>query len=486
MTSGWTGPLEKIDDYRWLIPRSYKSGMRTDGLIFAQEKMLAKIKQDMAPEQVANVAFLPGIVGYSMAMPDIHWGYGFPIGGVAAFDVREGVISPGGVGYDINCGVRLLRTNLTLAEIKPYLPSLLDEIFRNVPSGVGSEGKLRLSNEELRQVMLQGARWAVKKGFGWERDLDHTEENGEMEGADPQKVSQRAMERGRSQLGTLGSGNHFLEIQVVAEIYDAKTAKVMGIEKEGQITVMIHTGSRGFGHQICDEYVKELLRSSQHYNIYLPDKQLACAPFSSPEGKAYFSAMVCAANYAWANRQCITHWVREAFEKVFKKSAEELGLELVYDVAHNIAKVEEHIYQGKKVKVVVHRKGATRAFAPGHPLVPKDYREIGQPVIVPGDMGRASYLLVGTQRAMEETFGSTCHGAGRLMSRAQASRSVRGQEVKRRMEEQGILVRAASFATLTEEIPEAYKDVGEVVDTCDGAGISRKVAKLRPLAVIKG
>lgn len=486
MPSAWHGPIEKIDNYRWLIPRKYKQGMRTDGLIFAQERMLEKIKEDMAPEQVANVAFLPGIVGYSMAMPDIHWGYGFPIGGVAAFDVKEGVISPGGVGYDINCGVRILRTNLSLEEIKPYLNSLLEAIFRNVPSGVGSEGKLRLNNDELRQVMVQGARWAVRRGYGWEKDLEHTEENGEMEGAAPQKVSQRAIERGRNQLGTLGSGNHFLEIQAVSEIYDRETAKLMGIEGEGQVTVMIHTGSRGFGHQICDEYVKEFLRTVQHYNIDLPDKQLACAPFSSPEGKAYFSAMVCAANYAWANRQIITHWVREAFEKAFKNSAEELGLELIYDVAHNIAKVEEHEIAGNKRKLVVHRKGATRAFAPGHPLLPKDYREIGQPVIVPGDMGRASYLLVGTKRAMEETFGSTCHGAGRLMSRAQASRSVRGQEVKRRMEEQGILVKAASFATLTEEIPEAYKDVGEVVATCDGAGISRKVAKLRPLAVIKG
>lgn len=486
MPPAWSGPLEKIDDYRWLIPRSYKQGMRTDGLIYAQEKSIPKIKEDASPEQVANVACLPGIVGYSMAMPDIHWGYGFPIGGVAAFDVKEGIISPGGVGYDINCGVRILRTNLTLKDVKPLLPQLIDEIFRNVPAGVGSEGKIRVNMEELREVMIKGARWAVEKGYGWKRDLEHTEERGEMEGADPHKVSHRAMERGRQQLGTLGSGNHFLEVQVVSEIFDAKIAKAMGIEEVGQITIMIHTGSRGFGHQICDDYVKQLVQVAQHYKIYLPDKQLACAPFSSPEGRAYFSAMVCAANYAWANRQCITHWVREAFEKVFKKSAEELGLELIYDVAHNIAKVEEHMVNGKKREVVVHRKGATRAFAPGHPLIPSDYKEIGQPVIVPGDMGRASFLLVGTEQAMKETFGSTCHGAGRLMSRAQASRSVRGQEVKRRMEEQGILVRAASYATLTEEIPEAYKDVEEVVNTCQGAGISLKIAKLKPLAVIKG
>jgi tRNA-splicing ligase RtcB len=486
MPQEWRGPLEKIDDYRWKIPRTYKPQMRTDGVIYATAKMIEVIREDQSPEQVANVACLPGIVGYSMAMPDIHFGYGFPIGGVAAFDVKEGVVSPGGVGYDINCGVRLLRTNLTVEDVRPRLPALLDAIFENVPCGVGMAGKIKVSTEELREVMVKGARWAVERGFGWPEDLAHCEENGALPGADPSTVSNRAIERGRPQLGSLGAGNHFLEIQVVEEIYEPATAAKMGITQKGQITIMIHTGSRGFGHQICDDYLKVMNDAARKYGIYLPDRQLVCAPVESPEGKRYFAAMACAANFAWANRQMITHWVREAFERVFKKSAKDLGLFVIYDVAHNIAKIEEHMVNGKRVKVCVHRKGATRAFPPGHPAVPADYREIGQPVLVPGDMGTLSYVLVGTERAMQETFGSTCHGAGRLMSRAAALREKSGREVAEELRAKGILVRAASEKTLVEEMPEAYKDVTEVVEACHGAGISRMVARMRPIGVVKG
>ncbi len=486
MSQAWQGPLERIDEFRWKIPRTYKREMRTDGLIYASEKMIPTIRDDQAPEQVANVACLPGIVGYSMAMPDIHFGYGFPIGGVAAFDVKEGVISPGGVGYDINCGVRFIRTNLTAEEVKPRLPALLDAIFANVPCGVGMGGKIKVTAEELRQVMVKGARWAVERGFGWPEDLEHCEEGGSLAGADPATVSSRAVERGRPQLGSLGAGNHFLEIQVVEEIYEPTVAEKLGVTAKGQVTVMVHTGSRGFGHQICDDYLQVMQNAVRKYGIYLPDRQLVCAPVESPEGKKYFAAMACAANFAWANRQMITHWVREAFEQVFKKSAKELGLFVIYDVAHNIAKIEEHVVDGRKVTVCVHRKGATRAFPPGHPAVPKDYREIGQPVLVPGDMGTLSYILVGTERAMKETFGSTCHGAGRLMSRAAALREKSGREVAEELRAKGILVRAASEKTLVEEMPEAYKDVTEVVEACHGAGISRMVVRVRPIGVVKG
>lgn len=486
MSQAWRGLLERLDEYRWKIPRTYKREMRAEGLIYASEKMIPAICEDQAPEQVANVACLPGIVGYSMAMPDIHFGYGFPIGGVAAFDVKEGVVSPGGVGYDINCGVRCLRTNFTYEEVKPRLPSLLDAIFSTVPCGVGMGGMIKVTAAELRQVMVKGAKWAVERGFGWPEDLEHCEEGGALPGADPGAVSNRAVERGRPQLGSLGAGNHFLEVQVVEEIYEQAIAEKMGITKEGQITVMIHTGSRGFGHQICDDYLQVMQNAVRKYGINLPDRQLVCAPVESPEGKRYFAAMACAANFAWANRQMITHWVREAFEKVFKKSAKELGLFVIYDVAHNIAKVEEHEVDGRKVTVCVHRKGATRAFPPGHPAVPKDYQETGQPVLVPGDMGTLSYILVGTERAMRETFGSACHGAGRLMSRAAALRQKSGREVTEALKGKGILVRAASEKTLVEEMPEAYKDVTEVVEACHGAGISRKVVRVRPLGVVKG
>lgn len=485
MEKGWEGPLERVDNYRFRIPKDYKSGMRVPGIIYADDRLMEHIKLDMAPEQVANVAHLPGILSQSMAMPDIHWGYGFAIGGVAGFDIEKGVISPGGVGYDINCGVRLLRTNLRKEEVRDYLERLVRALFQEIPSGVGSKGKIRISDREVMNVLTKGARWAYEKGYGIKEDLEFTEEGGEMKGADPSKVSQRALERGRPQLGTLGAGNHFLEIQEVEEVFAPEIARVFGIEK-GQITVMIHTGSRGLGYQICDDNVRVLGRVTQNYGIEIPDRQLACAPVNSPEGKTYFSQMVCAANYAWANRQAITHWVREAFSKVMGKSPKDLGMSLIYDVAHNIAKREEHMIDGKKTKVCIHRKGATRAFPQGHPAVPEKYRNVGQPVLIPGDMGTNSYLLVGTEQALNETFGSTCHGAGRVWSRKRALRETRDRPIREELRNKGILVMSASKETLREEVPEAYKDVDIVVDVCNKAGISKKVAKMRPLGVVKG
>jgi len=482
----WKGEFIKIDNYRFKIPKSYKSGMKTDGLIYASEVMMEKIKEDQSPEQVANVATLPGIVGYSLAMPDIHWGYGFAIGGVAAFDIKEGIISPGGVGYDINCGVRLLRTNLFYDDIKDKIKVLVRSIFENVPSGVGSTGKIRIDDREVKEVLVNGSSWALRKGFGWKGDIERIEEHGSLKGANPDKVSRRALERGRPQLGTLGAGNHFLEIQIVEEIFDQEAARIMGIEGINQITVMIHTGSRGLGYQICDDNVKVLGNATHKYGISIPDRQLACAPIESPEGKSYFEQMACAANYAWANRQCIMHWVREAFEKVLGKKSEELGMHLVYDVAHNIAKFEEHKVDGQTKRVCVHRKGATRAFPDGHKDVSDFYKNIGQPVIIPGDMGTHSYLLLGTQQAMSETFGSTCHGAGRLMSRTRALEKTRGRRIDKELEQKGIFVLCASDEVLREEVPEAYKDIDMVVDAVHNAGISKKVAKMRPLGVVKG
>ncbi len=483
---GWAGELQKIDNNRYKIPRSYKQGMRTDGLIYASERMLKKIKDDNAPEQVANVATLPGIVGCAMAMPDIHWGYGFPIGGVAAFDVKTGVISPGGVGYDINCGVRLLRTDLIDKDVQPRIKDLVHALFANVPSGVGSKGKIRIDEREVKEVLRRGAQWAIKKGFGWNEDAERIEEHGALDGADPDRVSRRALERGRPQLGTLGAGNHFLEIQVVSDIYDRETAQMLGINDVGQVTVMIHTGSRGLGYQVCDDNVKVLGKVTAKYGIQIPDRQLACAPIESPEGRDYFAQMACAANYAWANRQCIMHWVRESFEKVLGKGAESLGLHLIYDVAHNIAKFEEHVIEGKAMRLCVHRKGATRAFPAGHEEVAELYRDVGQPVIIPGDMGTHSYLLLGTQQAMKETFGSTCHGAGRVMSRTRALKETRGRHIDRELADRGIFVMSASSEVLREEMPEAYKDIDMVVDAVHQAGISRKIARMRPLGVMKG
>jgi tRNA-splicing ligase RtcB len=486
MSEGWQGPLLKAGVDRWRIPKGYKPGMRTDGMIYATEELLDHIRADMAPEQVANVACLPGIQGMSMAMPDIHWGYGFPIGGVAAMSWDEGVVSPGGVGYDINCGVRMLRTDLDQKDVEPRLQELVDTLFREIPSGVGSEGKLRLTEQELREVMRKGAKWAVEHGYGWPEDIEVTEEHGQLDLADPSTVSDKAIKRGRPQIGTLGSGNHFLEIQVVDEIYDEEVARVFGIDHVGQVTIMIHSGSRGFGYQICDDYLVVMQNAMRKYGISVPDKQLACAPITSPEGQKYLAAMACAANYAWANRQAMAHWTREAFSKVFGVGPHKLGMRQIYDVAHNIAKIERHEIDGKVEKVVVHRKGATRAFPPGHPDVPAVYRAVGQPVLIPGDMGRYSYLLVGTEQAMKETFGSTCHGAGRVLSRKAAMKESRGTDIQQELAEKGIIVRAASRGTLAEEAPEAYKDVSLVVEAAHETGISRKVARMRPLGVIKG
>ena len=482
----WSGPLEKIDDYRWRIPKDYKAGMRVPGLIYADREILEHMLEEQAPEQVANVAFLPGIVGYSLAMPDIHWGYGFPIGGVAAMRVEDGVVSPGGVGFDINCGVRILSTNLTQGEVQPRIKELLDTLYNNVPSGLGSKGKIRLRSGEIDNVLVNGSRWAVDKGYGRPDDLDTTEERGEMPGADPAKVSGRAKERGVPQLGTLGSGNHFLEVAVVDSIYEPETARVMGVNEVGQVMLLIHCGSRGLGHQTAEDYIKEMVSAMKKYDIEVPDRQLAASPVKSPEGQAYLAAMRCAANYAWANRQCITHWVRESFCRVMGKGEDEAGLELIYDVTHNIAKLEEHEVDGRKQKLCVHRKGATRAFPAGHPDVPSKYAAIGQPVLIPGDMGRVSYLLVGTEQAMKETFGSTCHGAGRLQSRAAAKKHRSGRDVLAALEARGISVRAGSLSGLAEEASEAYKDVASVVGVAQGAGISKIVARTRPIGVIKG
>ena len=487
----WNGPLNKIDEYRFEIPSSYRGErnnikMQTSAVIYADEKMINHIRSDNAPEQAANVTTLPGIVGKSLAMPDIHWGYGFPIGGVAATDVDEGVISPGGVGFDINCGVRLVRTNLHIDELtEDKLMNLVDEMFKNVPSGLGSKAKIRFSKKELDDVLRLGAKSPIEKGYGWEEDIKFLEENGCLDYADTAHVSEKAIQRGMSQVGSLGAGNHFLEIQKVTDIYDSDAAKVYGIKEKGQITVMIHTGSRGFGHQVCTDHLRVLEQAVRKYNIWLPDRQLACAPVNSQEGQSYLKAMACAANFAWANRQLIVHWVRESFERVLNDTAENMGMKIVYDVCHNIGKLEEHEIEGKKRMVYVHRKGATRAFGPGKTEIPSKYRDTGQPVLIPGDMGTESYLLRGTKEA-EETFGSTCHGAGRVLSRHQALRKWRGENVVRELKNRGIYVHPASFKVAAEEAPGAYKDIRNVVNVAHGAGISKKVVKFVPLGVVKG
>lgn len=478
---------KKINDVTWEIPKGALPCMRVPARIFATEKLLQKMYRDRTLLQAAGVACLPGIYKYSIVLPDGHEGYGFPIGGVAALDYEEGAISPGGIGYDINCGVRLVRTNLTFNEIKPKIREIVDTMFRNVPSGVGSRGLVRIrTQKEFDEVLKSGAKWAVENGYGVEEDLEVLEENGCMESADPSKVSDTAKKRGMPQLGSLGSGNHFLEVQVVDQIYNEEVAKAFGIEQEGQICVMIHTGSRGLGHQVCSDYLREMEREYHDIVKKLPDRELIYAPAGSEMAKNYFAAMSAAANFAWCNRQMIVHWVRESFEQVFKKDWESMGMHIVYDVAHNIAKVEEHEIDGKKVKVYVHRKGATRAFPPKHKEIPKKYQHVGQPVIIPGSMGTASYLLVGTETAMKETFGSTAHGAGREMSRAQAIRQFRGSEVARVLEKQGIYVHGASWKGIAEEAPQAYKDIDEVVKASDKAGIAKVVVRLRPIGVVKG
>lgn len=486
MSEIWQGKLEKIDDYRWRLPKTYKPGMRVPGIIYADEKLLKDIFHDKALEQVANVAFLPGIVNASLAMPDIHWGYGMPIGGVAATDIDNGgVVGAGLVGYDINCGVRMLKTNLQYDEIKDKIKDLVYALFSDIPSGVGSKGDIRVSAKEEEEILVKGAKWAVEKGYGVHEDLECTEEYGAITGADPDSVSERAYERGKAQSGTLGSGNHFLEVQVIDQLYDQGLSDAFGLDL-GQVMVMIHSGSRGFGYQICDDYTRSMVHCLQKYNINVPDRQLASAPVNSPEGKAYLGAMRCAANYAWANRQCLMHLTRKVFEKIFVCSWQKMGMELIYDVAHNIAKLEKYNIGGKEKNLCVHRKGATRAFGTNHPALPQKYKKTGQPVIIPGDMGRNSYLLVGTKKAEEETFGSTCHGAGRVKSRTAAARSINLNTLLKELEAKGITVKASGRGTIVEEAPLAYKDVNEVVDVVHNAGISKRVARMRPIGVIKG
>jgi len=485
MEKKWMEILRKRGPYIWEIPKEYKPGMLVDGQIYASDKLITQIIKDQAPEQVANVAFLPGIIGYSLAMPDIHWGYGFPIGGVAATREKDGVISPGGVGFDINCGVRLIRSNLRLSDIKEKTGELIEALYKKIPSGVGSEGSIKLNSREIKNVLLDGAQWAVRRGFGDKDDVEYTEEKGRMNQANPEIISDKAIRRGCSQIGTLGSGNHFLEIQIIDKIYQPEIAQILNLE-EGMITLLIHTGSRGFGHQVCTDHLSIMQKAVHRYNINIPDRQLACAPLNSPEGKNYYQAMCCAANFAWANRQCITHWAREIFSQVFRLSQERLGMKLVYDIAHNIAKKEIHKWDGENIKLCVHRKGATRSFPPQHPDLPSKYREIGQPVLIPGDMGRFSYVLKGNEEAMNRTFGSSCHGAGRVLSRGAAKRAVGGRNIFEELKEKGILVKARSRATLAEEMSDAYKDSSEVVDVMEKTGISSKVARMRPLGVIKG
>ncbi|HKQ49838.1 MAG TPA: RtcB family protein [Phycisphaerae bacterium] len=486
MAEAFTGPLERVDPCRWRIPKSYKAGMRVDGMIYADDALIDAIRGDQSPEQVANVACLPGIVKYSLAMPDIHWGYGFCIGGVAATNPAEGgVISPGGVGYDINCGVRLIRTDISLKDAQPRMERLVDRLFSNVPCGVGQGGRIKFQRRDLKKLMEQGSRFVVGQGLGWNSDVEVTEAHGCLPDACPDDVSQRAFERGAAQCGTLGSGNHFLEVQVVDRVDDPQAADVLGLA-EGYLTVMIHSGSRGLGYQVCEDALKELHNVPQKYGIELPDRQLICAPIESPEGQRYLGAMRAAANYAWCNRQIMTHLARESFAEVFEMPAERLGMTLVYDVAHNIAKMEPYDVNGRQVELCVHRKGATRAFPPGHPELPERYRPIGQPVLVPGDMGRFSYVLVGRPGSMEHTFGSSCHGAGRRMSRGAAIRASKGRSIARELADRGVYARARGRTGLEEEQPDAYKDVQEVVSVLHEAGISQKVARLRPIGVIKG
>jgi tRNA-splicing ligase RtcB len=486
MKAAYAGPLEKIDETRWRIPRDYKAGMRVDGIIFASDSLIESIRADMAPEQVANVAFLPGIQVASLAMPDIHWGYGFCIGGVCATDPLEGgVISPGGVGYDINCGVRLVKTNLMYHEVQPHLRELVRRLFQAIPAGVGRGGKYRFDLQETRRLMAEGPRFVIDRDLGVPEDLLHTEAQGRIDGADPDEVSDHAVRRGSEQCGTLGSGNHFLEVQVVDAIFDETVAKAFGL-KQNQVCVMIHSGSRGLGYQVCDDYLALFRGCPGKYGFTLPDRQLACAPAESPEGKRYIAAMRAAANFGFCNRQLLMHQAREVFAQVFGRSWQDLGMELLYDVAHNIAKLEEHIIDGKPKRVWVHRKGATRAFPAGHPEVPEAFRDVGQPVIIPGDMGRASWVLVGSAGSMSKSFGSTCHGAGRALSRTAAKAVASDRVVEKQLEAKGIIAMATSRGGLAEEQPQAYKDVDAVVEVVHQADLSRKVARMRPIGVIKG
>ena len=482
----YEGPLERVNETTWRIPKSYRQGMRVDGIVYANNPLVAQIRKDQALEQVANVAFLPGIQVASLAMPDIHWGYGFCIGGVCATDPNEGgVISPGGVGYDINCGVRLMRSKLTRADVEPVHTRLVEELYRKVPAGTGRGGKYRFTPAELRRLMGEGVLFLFQRGLAVQSDLEHTEALGCLAGAEPDNVSDRALERGYDQCGTLGSGNHFLEVQLVDEVFDEVAARAMGLQP-GMVCVMIHSGSRGLGYQVCDDALKMLRGAPAKYGIELPDRQLVCAPIDSSEGRQYIGAMCAAANFAWCNRQLLMWQARECFQTVFHRPWQELGMSLVYDVAHNIAKFEQHRIGQTSKRVWVHRKGATRAFPPEHPETPAAYKHIGQPVIIPGDMGRASWVLVGQQGSMERTFGSACHGAGRVMSRTAAVKHAKGRRIDRELAERGVIARARSWKGLAEEQPAAYKDVDQVVEVVHDSGLARKVARMRPIGVVKG
>jgi tRNA-splicing ligase RtcB len=483
---GYTGPLEQVDECCWRVPKDYKAGMRVEGRIFASDRLLTQIREDQAPEQVANVAFLPGIQEASLAMPDIHWGYGFCIGGVCATDPQQGgVISPGGVGYDINCGVRLVRSDLEYEDVKPQMEGLMGALFRRIPAGVGKGGPYRFRGKELDKLLGEGTGFLETKGLATAGDTENTEARGRIPGADPDMVSERAKTRGDDQCGTLGSGNHFLEVQVVDEVFDEDAARAMGLA-EGMLCVMIHSGSRGLGYQVCDDYLRTFRSVPAKYGIQLPDRQLSCAPVESPEGQHYLAGMRAAANFAWANRQLLMWQTREVFADCFGCSWESLKMNLVYDVAHNIAKIEEHEVGGKRKKVCVHRKGATRAFPAGHPEVPERYRRIGQPVIIPGDMGRTSWVLVGQPGSMERTFGTTCHGAGRVLSRSAAIKKAKGRRIDQELAKQGVIAKCRHWKGLAEEQPDAYKDVSAVVDVVHRAGLAAKVARLRPVGVVKG
>jgi tRNA-splicing ligase RtcB len=477
--------LIKVTDYIWEIPKTFRPDMKISVRIFATRRLLEAIMDDNSLEQAVNSATLPGLVGHVLVMPDMHQGYGFPIGGVAASRYPDGVISPGGIGYDINCGVRLLSSDIPYEIAIPHLEKLSYALDHYCPSGVGEKGELRLSDDELNQVCRDGSHWARKNGYATETDVRRTEQEGRIEGADPGHVSSHAKERGRSQLGTLGAGNHFIEVDIIDQIFDTEAADRMGLIR-GNLAVQIHCGSRGFGHQICTDYVEEFQLAVKRYGIHLPDRELVCAPLDSPEGKKYLSAMRCAANYAFANRQLLAKNARRAFEEVFAGKVKNWQLNPVYDIAHNMGKIETHIIDGEKIKVCVHRKGATRAFGPGSPELPEEYRSIGQPVLVPGSMGTASWVLIGTEKSMLSSFGSSCHGAGRVMSRHQAKKMVRGEKLKQELAQEGIHIRAGSLGGLAEEAPQAYKDVDAVVETVVGAEIARKVARLRPVVVIKG
>jgi tRNA-splicing ligase RtcB len=477
--------FKRIDKYLYEVPQSFREDMRVPARFYADPELLSAALNDQSLEQLVNTATMPGVVKYALAMPDIHQGYGFPIGGVVATELPNGVISPGGVGYDINCGVRLLATHLELAQVSPHLDDLASALYANCPSGVGRGGNVKLKSGELDRLLEEGARWAVTRGYATETDLERTEEGGVLAGADAGKVSQRAKERGRDQVGTLGAGNHFIEVDVVDEVFDEAAAQRMGLFR-GQIAAQIHCGSRGLGHQVCTDYVSRFQKTIGQYGFQLPDRELVCAPLSSPEGQAYLAAMKAAANYAFANRQVLAFHIRRSFEQALAGKVKQPAVYQIYDITHNMAKVEEHVVDGRPMKLCVHRKGATRAFGPGSAVLPAVYRDIGQPVLVPGSMGTASWVLLGTEGSMAQTFGSTCHGAGRTMSRAKAKKSIWGAELREKLEAGGIHVRAGSMAGLAEEAPSAYKDVDRVVEVVDGAGIARKVARLVPVAVVKG